>query len=52
MDKQRIAELFIRCQQYKDRAWKAYIAKKDAQAVEHIKALNVAVDELERLLEQ
>lgn len=48
--KQRIAELFIRAQQHKDRAWKAHIAKQQRQALEQATLLQLSATELMRLL--
>ena len=50
MDKQKIAELFIRCQQHKDRAWKAHIGKKTRQALEEACNLELAAMDLRKLL--
>lgn len=49
-DSQRMAELFIRCQQYRDRAWKAHIAKNELAAIAQASLLQLAATELLRKL--
>ncbi len=45
-----IAQLFVRIQSHRERAWKAYIGKKHRQALEHIAAVELACIDLARLL--
>ena len=50
MSSHRIAELFIRCSQYREACWRAHIAKRERQALEQATLLVVASRELQGLL--
>ena len=45
-----VARLFIRCQQHRDRAWKAHIARNERRALEEATMLQLAATELMRAL--
>ena len=45
-----LARLFIKCQQHRDRAWRAHIARRDREALEQATMLQLAATELMRAL--